>query len=200
MIRRDPRIPARVYFIRPVGAEGPVKIGCSQLPHNRLAMLSAWSPVPLEIVATIVGQEELERRFHAAFVSSWSHGEWFHASVELTSVIRQVAAGTFDIESLPAPKRLSPSRKGNGWSPYSRISASMSARLRALEKRGVTVPDEVKRSAFAYHAGQWSTDYVPFQPADAHRVQAFLSSHGYEPREVPPAPPANDDQPQSRAA
>src|SRR3546814_12747101 len=39
----------RVYFIRPIGQAGPVKIGCSVGPNKRRPELETWSPVPLEI-------------------------------------------------------------------------------------------------------------------------------------------------------
>ena len=42
-----------VYFIKPVGMEGPIKIGCSIMPTERLEGLAVWSPFPLEIVAAI---------------------------------------------------------------------------------------------------------------------------------------------------
>lgn len=51
-----------VYFIRPVGMDGPVKIGGSGVPKNRLNNLMTWSPFPLEVAATDDGGYPLERR------------------------------------------------------------------------------------------------------------------------------------------
>lgn len=98
--------PAYVYFARFVGGFGPVKIGCTGWPEFRLAGLMQWSPYPLEISATIPGNEALEWRFHAKFVAQHSHREWFHPSKELDDVIAQVKRGEFDISTLPPALRL----------------------------------------------------------------------------------------------
>lgn len=95
-----------VYFIRPVGMEGPVKIGSSGMPEARLRPLMAISPFPLEIAARIYGRKDLEIRFHAKFVDQRSHLEWFHPSAELTATIDAINAGTFDINTLPAGRKL----------------------------------------------------------------------------------------------
>lgn len=44
-----------VYFLRPAGQDGPVKIGCSTAPQSRLEQYMSWAPFPLEIVATVPG-------------------------------------------------------------------------------------------------------------------------------------------------
>ena len=100
-----------VYFLRPVGAEGPIKIGCSQSPESRLAAILPWSPINLEIVARMAGDEEVEARLHNRFGDEWMHGEWFAASPALTETILAVANGTFDLSCLPEPKRLPARRK-----------------------------------------------------------------------------------------
>lgn len=83
-----------VYFIRPVGMSGPVKIGCSNWPQDRLDTLSAWSPYPLEIVAEIAdGDMQMERRIHCLFAEQHSHREWFRESPALTSMIDRLRAG-----------------------------------------------------------------------------------------------------------
>ncbi len=121
-----------VYFIRPVGMDGPVKIGCSISPRGRKSDLSQWSPFPLEIAAQIPGDFRLERRFHAMFNDDHKTREWFDWSPELGAVIEAVAAGTFDVETLPAPKSVKTDRgtkaivaskvraavKANGIDPY----------------------------------------------------------------------------------
>lgn len=91
----------RVYFIKPVGMDGPVKIGCSAKPPVRRATLAAWSPFPLEIAAEIEGDLYLEARFHKRFIAARSHAEWFMATPELLSTIEQIKAGTFDCDTLP---------------------------------------------------------------------------------------------------
>lgn len=85
--------PKFVYFIKPVGADGPVKIGCSGVPARRLEGLAVWSPVPLEVVAVVPGDYALERALHGHFAHLHSHREWFNASAELTAAIAKIAAG-----------------------------------------------------------------------------------------------------------
>jgi hypothetical protein len=96
----------RVYFIKPVGMDGPVKIGCSRWPESRRKSLCPWSPFPLEIVAEIEGDFDLERRFHAMFLADHSHHEWFRASPELLATIAAICAGTFDVATLPDGAKL----------------------------------------------------------------------------------------------
>ena len=42
-----------VYFIKPIGMDGPIKIGCSVSPDRRRETLEWWCPFPLEILAEI---------------------------------------------------------------------------------------------------------------------------------------------------
>ena len=92
-----------VYFIKPVGMAGPIKIGCTTLIRDRMHSLQAWSPVHLELIAELPGSYETERRLHAMFLSTRQRGEWFTWSPELQAVIDQIAAGEFDAQSLPGP-------------------------------------------------------------------------------------------------
>lgn len=112
--------PRQVYFIRPVGAEGPVKIGSSGSPEARLRQCAAMSPVELEIVAVLPGGLDLERRFHALFADAIDHHEWFHATPEVVAVIAAVLSGSFDPSALPPPRRLP---QQLGWTEQSRAAA-----------------------------------------------------------------------------
>lgn len=68
---------SRVYFIKPIGFDGPIKIGCSISPDGRRDTLQTWCPFPLEIVAEIEGDTKLERRFHLMFDDTCKGREWF---------------------------------------------------------------------------------------------------------------------------
>jgi T5orf172 domain len=83
-----------VYFLRPKGMEGPVKIGCSGMPHVRLEAYLPWSPFPLEIVATVPGEYALERNIHDCLAASHSHSEWFHATPMVRDLVAALQAGT----------------------------------------------------------------------------------------------------------
>lgn len=82
----------RIYFLRPVGQVGPIKIGCSVDAENRLATYIPWSPIKLEIVVTAAGSHMEERRLHGMFGKDWLHHEWFGASKELLALIDYVVA------------------------------------------------------------------------------------------------------------
>ena len=60
----------QVYFVRPVGMRGPIKIGCSKLPENRIKSLMVWSPFELEIAVAIPGNFKLEKAIHEVRVST----------------------------------------------------------------------------------------------------------------------------------
>lgn len=77
----------RVYFMRPVGQIGPIKIGCSKLPELRLDTMTIWSPVQLEIVVSVPGTHPQETALHGMFRKHHLHGEWFGASKELLALI-----------------------------------------------------------------------------------------------------------------
>lgn len=93
-----------VYFVKPVDADGPIKIGCSQEPEARLHAMDKMSPVRLEIAAQLPGGTILERRFHHRFRHLHSHGEWFRADDELIETVRAIKEGNFDTGTLPEPK------------------------------------------------------------------------------------------------
>ena len=65
-----------VYFLRPVGQIGPIKIGCSKLPALRL-----------ELIWAVPGTHPDKRTLHGMFVKHHIHGGWFGASKELLALI-----------------------------------------------------------------------------------------------------------------
>lgn len=120
-----------VYFIKPVGMDGPIKIGTSQSPDGRLSTLQTWSPFALEMVACIEGEGNIEGRFHAAFKKHHQRREWFTPADEIKQAIRDINAGRFDLSSLPEPIKLQLSgRKGKKLPIPDRYRSSVLARLR----------------------------------------------------------------------
>lgn len=85
--------PKLVYFMKPEGADGPIKIGCTADTLSRLIDLSRWSPVPLEMVAAAEGNFALERFLHVEFDHARTHKEWFKPVPELLRGIALVRAG-----------------------------------------------------------------------------------------------------------
>lgn len=82
-----------VYFMRPVGMEGPIKIGCSIYPQHRLEQVTIWSPFPLEILHIEEGSHTLERNLHRCFADCHSHNEWFRPEERLLNAIRCLQSG-----------------------------------------------------------------------------------------------------------
>ena len=159
---------ACVYFMRQVGTAGPVKIGHSTAPWSRLANYIPWSPLPLEIVATIKGPADLERRFHAAFADHFMHHEWFAACAEIDAAIDAIQAGTFDPAQLPPPRVLRPKKV----MPAEAVEAGRVSRaLERLRKAGVEFPPEVSAARSTYRC---SPDEVKRRRAV---VADFVASH-----------------------
>lgn len=102
-----------VYFMKPVGAKGPVKIGCTDDQKGRVDNLMSKSPFLLEIVASFPGNHIAEARLHRRFIASNTHSEWFLWTPELQTVIDAVLSGEFNIETMPEPLFLN--SKGGRW-------------------------------------------------------------------------------------
>lgn len=106
----------RIYFIRPVGQDGPIKVGYSNHIERRLAEIGKWSPVPLEIVATLevpdsgslyAAPARLERRFHLRYSEYRLHHEWFAVHPLILADIDNINAGSFRVCCLPEWKKAS---------------------------------------------------------------------------------------------
>lgn len=76
-----------VYFLAPIEADSPVKIGTSHAPDWRVRELSNNSPTPLRLLGVLPGTKDLERLIHKQFAKDRLHGEWFCASPELSKLI-----------------------------------------------------------------------------------------------------------------
>jgi len=87
-----------VYFMKPKKRKGPIKIGCSEVPPDRLEALSAWSPWPLELMGAVPGALQDEQFLHNCFANLHTHREWFRPGPELIACIAKIlAAGTIDV-------------------------------------------------------------------------------------------------------
>lgn len=134
-----------VYFIKPVGFDGPIKIGTSTAPELRRMELEKWSPFPLEPVLIIEGADAcVERQFHALFRELHERGEWFTNSQLIQAVIREIQAGEFDWDSLPQPRKLQ-NRGREGWTPEQKQRASYAQRIwRLTDRCGFSFPYDLR--------------------------------------------------------
>lgn len=80
----------RVYFIRRADGQGPIKIGCSDVPDERLYVFAAWHPYKLAVIAAAPGGFNQESALHRYFDASRVHGEWFDPTPELEWIIARV--------------------------------------------------------------------------------------------------------------
>lgn len=78
-----------VYFVRR-GNDGPIKIGKSKDVDSRIETLQCSSAERLILLGTLPGGSFLERILHAAFADSRLEGEWFDATDELLSLLREM--------------------------------------------------------------------------------------------------------------
>lgn len=95
-----------VYFIRPVGQAGPVKIGSSASPAARLRQYNRCSPIDLEIIGALPGGFDIEWRIHAELERFHLRSEWFSAEPEVLALISAALSGTLDVAALPPLKRI----------------------------------------------------------------------------------------------
>jgi hypothetical protein len=64
-----------VYVVE--AQNGLIKIGCSRVPENRAALISAHSPVLVRLIAKWPGSQADERELHTRFADFRHHNEWF---------------------------------------------------------------------------------------------------------------------------
>lgn len=133
-----------VYFLKPVGMDGPIKIGWSRSPPIRLLELAGWSPFPLEMIGSVPGEFADEQYLHGCFASLHSHREWFHSTPALREIISKIIAGgsVSSIHSIIAPsgslKRKQRKPRSPEWRVYWRYDCRIRGGLRKLWARTST--------------------------------------------------------------
>lgn len=81
--------PGHIYFIGALD-RSLIKIGVSVDPRGRFHGLRNSSPTPLELLATVSGTVQDERKIHRVFLAHRSHGEWFAGVAPLLELINFV--------------------------------------------------------------------------------------------------------------
>lgn len=136
-----------VYFVKPVGADGPVKIGCSTVPKRRLETLATWAPEPLELVVAIPGDFVLERNIHESLADLHTHREWFRADPRITELMAKLLAGVPIALAIDlGGTRYKLGKKAAHWArhPEKRLRCSYSHRLGWAERKSkLQRPDDV---------------------------------------------------------
>lgn len=159
-----------VYFIRPVGQLGPIKIGSSNSPVDRLATLAAWAPMPLEIIAAVPGTMKDEFWLHDCFADRHSHREWFNPDLKMLEAIEAVrASGSLDaIRDLKPVGNIRANRPKRLWTDDQRRRVSYNHRVERARKR-------ISGDDFYYSA-----------PDDINVIiSKWCGWHGYKIRTIP---------------
>jgi hypothetical protein len=127
-----------VYFVRPTGKLGPIKIGYSSKDvRERVRQISAQSPLPVEMVACVPGSKRLEANIHQCLAASHSHFEWFHPTDEVLAFLEKVIAGVavdqaIDLSSRRGHIRINPSTQ---WDAATRKKMSYLHKVRLATNR-----------------------------------------------------------------
>lgn len=169
-----------IYFLRPVGQRGPVKMGCSRLPESRLQTFLPWSPVELEIAATCPGDFALERRLHGLFAAQHLRGEWFSASIELDALIRNIAKGRAVASLIDLKAEVVPFRERPPKSAEVRLRLGYWTRLHNAFDYG-RIPEDV-RAIMARWAGQRGHERRLPTPNEFARLEEVLAQPGLRAR------------------
>ncbi len=83
-----PKTGAHLYFIE--SAFGPIKIGVSSDPAQRLKGLQTSHPVKLSLLAVVHGAGPLEGEYHRKFDEHRLEGEWFSPAPDILAEIARL--------------------------------------------------------------------------------------------------------------
>ena len=86
-----------IYFIG--GDDGPIKIGLTNAPLNRLRDFQIGSPVILKIHALVEGGFADEADYHRLFAPHRLHGEWFSPAPDILAEIARLTPTYIDEEN-----------------------------------------------------------------------------------------------------
>lgn len=177
-----------VYFIKPVGMDGPIKIGCSGIPEDRLIALTTWSPFKLEIIGRTPGTLKDEGFLHRCFSEFHSHHEWFYFTPALAETIKKILASSIDEvrSSLTPKKHIRRGRKlKSEWTDSERLKASFASkirlannRLRKIDEKGAWhEPKDVEAIMNRWH-GRPHKKIVGIHPTEIEiaRLQEFIDN------------------------
>lgn len=170
--------PTYIYFIKPVGMDGPIKIGCSRCAKGRLVEIARWAPMPLEIVGMVPGSFKDERTLHRAFAHLQEHMEWFAEGADLVAAIALIIeAGSVSAIRGKIRQGVDISKPGHrAWTEDRKHRQSFSLRLAHIRDRlnkelpsGWDTPSDIKAVMRA-----WSRGSTPSH-AEALSLERYLA-------------------------
>lgn len=177
-----------VYFMRPIGMFGPIKIGCSSSPGARLRELMTWSPFELELLVTIPGDFDLEKKLHGRFAYLHRHGEWFNTDARLLGAIEALQRGEPLDRAIDLDLRTGSIRSGKSRRPRSEnmklrmyYLQRFNGRLRALKTTtgaSMHAPVDVERIMDRWRGDWRDIDGTGIRPTtqEIARLDDFLAN------------------------
>lgn len=180
-----------VYFIKPVGQAGPIKVGHSAYPPERLGSLQTWSFVELEIISRFAGTRADEKAIHQRFADCQVRGEWFEAVEDLVSLAEGIRAGgkLEDLIDLTV-KTGKLFRRSNTKRPEAKIIGIFKRRVdlarqkaSAIRGKPMALPKDI--AAILNDAGGYRQDYRFLTDDEISILEAFIADcRGPKPVEV----------------
>ena len=85
-----------IYFIQ-AGFNGPIKVGHSVDPAERIRALATASPHELHVLCVAPGGSSVEAECHRAIRMHRVKGEWFHPHADVFELIERVKAPEYRI-------------------------------------------------------------------------------------------------------
>lgn len=174
-----------IYFIKPKGMDGPIKIGCSDKPAKRLITLSAWSPFELEIIGMVPGGFTDESNLHRRFSDLHTRREWFMSSPLLRQTIERILAGTPIAEACRAisEKKSIKGQKRPAKTPDRELFLKYGNRIRAAvwplhDKKGSwRKPDDIAKIMHDWRSDR-ANGHTPITPTPEQmaRLEEFLGN------------------------
>lgn len=93
---------ALIYFIRPVGLPGPVKVGFTKRDAaTRMKDMQCGSPLELEVWAFFPGDTSDEYAIHYHLIDSHSHGEWFFYTDKMENLVENLKNDINILQAMP---------------------------------------------------------------------------------------------------
>lgn len=87
-----------IYFIQ-CGENGPIKIGQSDNPEERMAQLQTACPYELKMLWVYKNSDWTEIAIHGEFSHERIRGEWYHPSQSILSFIEEVLVNSYAVET-----------------------------------------------------------------------------------------------------
>lgn len=170
-----------VYFIRPMGKAGPIKIGHSTFPPTRLITMQIWSYEELEIISQFAAPRKMEKDLHERFARYQIRGEWFLACDELVALAEGIRYGKSisDLVDLSV-KTGKLFRRNSIRSPEAEVVGAYKRRVVYAAKyaygqhrgRG-SVPKKIQK--ILESAGGYQVPYRFLSEAETAEIEAFIA-------------------------